>query len=236
LKGRNAKMKRSEINAKIKEMERMAEKIGFKLPPFLSWTPEEWADKGHEYDEIRDNLLGWDVTDYGQGDYEHLGITLITLRNGNVHDKKYAKTYAEKLIRILETQVSPMHYHWSKMEDIINRGGGNLLVQVYNADMSDKRRQDRANDVEVNMDGRRFRVPAGTKVKVTPGESITLYPYEFHEITAEPGTGEVIFGEVSMCNDDKADNYFIEELGRFPSIEEDEPAYRLLCTEYPPAK
>jgi D-lyxose ketol-isomerase len=229
-------MKRSEVNAKIKEMERMAEKIGFKLPPFLSWTPEEWEGKGREYDEIRDNLLGWDVTDYGQGDYEHLGITLITLRNGNVHDKKYTKTYAEKLIRILETQVSPMHYHWNKMEDIINRGGGNLLVQVYNADESDKRGQDKTNDVEVNMDGRRFHVPAGTKVKVAAGESITLYPYEFHEITVEPGTGDVIFGEVSMCNDDKTDNYFIDELGRFPSIEEDEPAYRLLCTEYPAAK
>jgi D-lyxose ketol-isomerase len=229
-------MKRSEINAKIKEMERMAEKIGFKLPPFLGWTPEEWDGKGREYDEIRDNLLGWDVTDYGQGDYEHLGITLITLRNGNVHDKKYTKTYAEKLIRILETQVSPMHYHWNKMEDIINRGGGNLLVQVYNADPGDRRRQDKTGGVEVNMDGRRFYVPAGTKVKITPGESITLYPYEFHEITVEPGTGEVVFGEVSMCNDDKTDNYFIEELGRFPAIEEDEPPYRFLCTEYPAAK
>jgi D-lyxose ketol-isomerase len=38
-----------------------------------------------------------------------------------------------------------------------------------------------------------------------------------------------------MCNDDNTDNFFLEELGRFPAIEEDEPAYRLLCTEYPAA-
>jgi D-lyxose ketol-isomerase len=228
-------MKRSEINARIREMEKIAESIAFKLPPFLSWTPEEWRTKGHEYDEIRDNLLGWDVTDYGQGDYERLGITLITLRNGNASNGKYVKPYAEKLIRILETQVSPMHYHWHKMEDIINRGGGNLLLRVYNADPDDRRKLDMKGDVEVHMDGRRFYVPAGTKVRVAPGESITLYPYKFHEIAAEPGAGEVVLGEVSMCNDDKADNYFLEEFGRFPVIEEDEPAYRLLCTEYPPA-
>jgi D-lyxose ketol-isomerase len=228
-------MKRSEINARIREMEESAERIGFKLPPFLSWTPEDWRTKGREYDEIRDNLLGWDVTDYGKGDYERLGITLITIRNGNAHNEKYAKPYAEKLIRILETQVSPMHYHWHKMEDLINRGGGNLLIRVCNADPGDKRKPDMKSDVEIEMDGRRFRVPAGTRVKVAPGESITLYPYEFHEIAAEPGAGEVIFGEVSMCNDDKTDNYFPEGMGRFPTIEEDVPAYRLLCTEYPPA-
>jgi D-lyxose ketol-isomerase len=228
-------MKRSEINMRIKAMERMTEKTGFRLPPFLHWTPEEWKTKGHEYDEIRDNLLGWDVTDYGQGDYERLGLALITLRNGNTRNAKYRKTYAEKLLYVLDGQLSPMHYHWNKMEDIINRGGGNLLIRVYNADPGDKRKPDTAGSVEVEMDGRRFHVSAGTRVRVAPGESITLYPYEFHDIAAEPGTGEVLLGEVSMCNDDETDNYFLEDLGRFPSIEEDEPPYRLLCTEYPGA-
>ena len=39
----------------------------FQLPPYLSFTPEAWQDKGHEYDEIRDNALGWDIPDYGEG-------------------------------------------------------------------------------------------------------------------------------------------------------------------------
>ena len=52
----------------------------------------------------------------------------------------------------------------------------------------------------------------------------------------EPGTGNVLLGEVSQCNDDSNDNRFNPPMGRFPAIEEDEAPYRLLCTEYPAAK
>ena len=51
-------MKRSKINMVIKEMETLIRKHGFEIPPFCSWTPEDWQTKGHEYDEIRDNMLG----------------------------------------------------------------------------------------------------------------------------------------------------------------------------------
>ena len=50
-------MKRSEVNKAIKEMEALAAKHGFALPPFCNWTAEDWQDKGSEYDEIRDNML-----------------------------------------------------------------------------------------------------------------------------------------------------------------------------------
>lgn len=226
-------MKRSHINAVLKKMEGMINEYKFALPPFLSWTPEEWADKGHEYDEIRDNMLGWDVTDYGLGKYEELGIALITIRNGNANNPKYTKTYAEKLIMIEEGQTSPMHFHWNKMEDIINRGGGNLIFRLYNAT---KDGQLADTDVEINQDGRKYVVKAGSDIVLKPGESLTLYPYYYHEFVVQPGTGTVLLGEVSMCNDDNTDNRFLEPLGRFPTIEEDEPPYRLLCTEYSPAK
>ena len=126
-------MKRSEINQALKEMEAMIHEYRISLPPFCHFTPEEWKTKGHEYDEIRDNGLGWDITDYGLGDFDKVGFSLITIRNGNVHDEKYPKPYAEKLLYIKEGQHSPMHFHWSKMEDIINRGGGNVLIRVYNS-------------------------------------------------------------------------------------------------------
>jgi D-lyxose ketol-isomerase len=87
-------MKRSEINASIKEMEAMIQNCRFALPPFCHFTPEEWQEKGHEYDEIRDNMLGWDITDYGLGNFDKIGFSLITLRNGNMHNSKYTKTYA----------------------------------------------------------------------------------------------------------------------------------------------
>ena len=226
-------MKRSEINAALKEMEAMVKEHRFELPPFCDFTPEEWQNKSHEYDEIRDNMLGWDITDYGLGKFDEVGFSLITIRNGNLKNPKYTKTYAEKLLYIKEGQMAPMHFHWNKMEDIINRGGGNVLIRVYN---STKDEQFADTDVTVNCDGREFTVPAGTQVKLKPGESITIYPYMYHDFELEPGTGPVLLGEESMCNDDNTDNRFYEPIGRFPEIEEDEPPYRLLCNEYPAAK
>lgn len=225
-------MKRSQINAKIRLLERLAEREGFRLPPFLGWTPEEWQGKGAEYDEIRETRLGWDVTDYGMGDYDSCGIALITLRNGSANHKRYPKPYTEKLLCLQENQISLLHFHWNKMEDIINRGGGNLIVKLYNATRDN--RQDTDN-VAVHLDGRRFQVPAGYELRLTPGESVTIYPYCFHEFRTEPGTGEVLLGEVSMHNDDEHDNCYLKPCSRFPVIEEDELPYRLLCMEYPPA-
>ena len=226
-------MKRSEINAVIKRFEALLEEYRFAIPPFLRFTPEEWKEKGHEYDEIRDNMLGWDVTDYGMGDYANLGLALITLRNGNVHNDKYTKTYAEKLIMCDEGQVSPMHFHWNKMEDIINRGGNDIIFKLYNAT---KEGELADTDVEICQDGRRYTVPAGSEIVLTPGESLSLYPYYYHEFTIPKSGGSVLIGEVSMCNDDNTDNRFLKPLGRFPTIQEDEPPYRLLCNEYPPAR
>jgi len=177
-------MKRSEINAALKEMEQMIREYRFSLPPFCDFTPEEWEEKGHDYDEVRDNMLGWDITDYGQGDFDKVGFSLITLRNGNLKMKdKYTKSYAEKLLYLKEGQYSPMHFHWSKMEDIINRGGGNLLIRVYNSTPDEE--LDKVQDVHVHMDGREVVVPAGTQVKLHPGESISIYPYMYHDFEIE---------------------------------------------------
>ena len=224
-------MKRSEINAVIKRFEKLLEEHRFELPPFCKWTPEEWQTKGHEYDEIRDNMLGWDVTDYGMGDFGHLGLALITIRNGNVHNPKYTKTYAEKIIMCDSGQVSPMHFHWHKMEDIINRGGNDIHFTLYNA-TEDEQLAD--TPVKIFSDGRCYTVPAGETVVLKPGQSLSLYPYYYHEFVIPEG-GPVLIGEVSMCNDDNTDNCFLNPLGRFPTIEEDEPPYRLLCNEYPKA-
>lgn len=228
-------MKRSEINAALKEMEAFIKEYRFTLPPFCHFTPEEWQQKGHDYDEIRDNLLGWDITDYGLGNFHKTGFSLITIRNGNLAKRDtYPKTYAEKLLYLREEQYSPMHFHWSKMEDIINRGGGNVLIRVYNS--TPDQDLDETSVVHVHLDGRELVVPAGTQIRLTPGESIAIQPFLYHDFTVETGSGSVLLGEVSQCNDDNADNRFYAPIGRFPTIEEDEKPYRLLCNEYPPAK
>ena len=225
-------MKRSEINRIIAENIEFIKKMNFNLPKFAYFTPDEWKEKGSEYDEIRENMLGWDVTDYGHGDFRNIGLFLFTIRNGNLQ-KKTIKSYAEKLLISDEDQYSPMHFHFNKMEDIINRGGGNLIVEVYNSTDDDQLAD---TDVNVHIDGRSYYVPAGTKIRLTPGESITLPPRQYHAFWAEKGFGKVLIGEVSMVNDDNIDNRFYEPQGRFPTIEEDEAPLYLLCNEYPTAK
>ena len=226
-------MKRSEVNKLMRENLEFIKKMNFNLPPFAFFTPEEWAEKGHEYDEIRNHMLGWDITDYGLGDYEKTGLFLFTIRNGSLSEPDCKKTYAEKLLISDEDQYSPMHFHHNKMEDIINRGGGNLIVEVYNATEDDQLAD---TDVTVFIDGHTETVPAGTKIRLTPGESITLPQRQYHAFWAEKGYGKVLIGEVSMVNDDNVDNRFYEKQGRFPTIEEDEAPIYLLCNEYPKAK
>lgn len=215
-------------------MEAMCRQHCFCLPPFCLFTADEWQYKGHEYDEIRDCGLGWDITDYGLGDFEKIGFSLITLRNGNQKlSKQYPKVYAEKLLYLKEGQYAPNHFHWFKTEDIINRGGGNVLIRVYNSLPNEEIDYD--SDVTVHTDGRNYTVPAGTQVRLKPGESIHIQQYLYHDFTVEPGTGAVLLGEVSQVNDDSNDNRFNPPVGRFPKIEEDEAPYRLLCNEYPAA-
>lgn len=222
-------MKRSEINRIMREAVQFIESKQFLLPPFAYWTKKDWMDKDESYDEIRENMLGWDITDFGSGNYREIGLLMFTIRNGNLKNPNNKKNYAEKLLIVEEEQVTPFHFHWSKMEDIINRGGGNLLVQVYNS-TEDEQLAD--TPVEISMDGRRFTVPAGEIIQVKPGESITLETGVYHKFWGEPGYGKVLVGEVSSVNDDHVDNRFLEPVGRFPEIEEDEEPLYLLYNDY----
>lgn len=224
-------MKRSRVNQVIKETEALLKEHQIMLPPFFGWTKQEWEKKGAECQEIRDNQLGWDITDFGCGDFDKIGLTALTLRNGNQKNAAYKKPYAEKILVAREGQVTPMHFHWYKMEDIINRGGGILVMQLYCATEDDK--LDMTKDVEIVSDGVKLTLPAGGILELSPGQSVTYTQRLYHAFWGKEGCGDVIVGEVSMCNDDSTDNCFLTAPGRFPGIEEDEEPYRLLCNEYP---
>lgn len=222
-------MKRSEINAVMRDAEGFIKSRGFHLPPFAFWTPEEWLTRGEECREIVENGLGWDITDFGKGDYWRYGLLLFTLRNGHPRNWEtlQGKLYAEKIMIADVGQVTPMHFHWRKTEDIINRGGGELAIQLYNA-TEDNELAD--TDVVISLDGVVRVVRAGATVVLKPGESITLPPRLYHKFWA---VGErVLIGEVSTVNDDQTDNRFYEPVGRFPQIEEDEPPLHLLVGDY----
>ncbi len=224
-------MKRSEINHIIRAADAFIRERGFFLPPFAYWSPETWQQKGPEVREIVENMLGWDITDFGSGDFEHAGLFLFTIRNGHPSNwvTKTGKLYAEKLLVCQDGQVTPMHFHWAKMEDIINRGGGTLKIQLYNSTPDEKR--DETSPVRVHMDGVEHVFPAGAIISLAPGESITLTQGLYHTFWGEGGT--VLVGEVSLVNDDERDNRFEQPAGRFPNIEEDEEPLYLLVGDYP---
>lgn len=223
-------MKRSEINELMREAVAFFKKQQFHLPPWAFYSPADWKKRGPEADEIRNNMLGWDITDFGLGNFYEKGLLLFTIRNGNYHDPANLKTYAEKIMIVREDQLTPMHYHNLKMEDIINRGGGNLRIQLYNA-TDDDQLADTPGKISIDGIVRSFQ--PGDIITLRPGESVSLPQKLYHSFWGEPGKGMVLVGEVSQVNDDNTDNVFYEKCGRFPEIEEDEPALYLLCSEYP---
>ena len=222
-------MKRSEINGYIREVVEFIEAQNFHLPPFAYWSLAEWKSKGEASREIVDAGLGWDVIDFGSGNYREIGLTLFTIRNGVFGDSRYPKTYCEKLLIIGEGQVTPAHHHRIKMEDIIVRGGGNLLIEVRNASEEGELLD---TPVKASIDGTVRTFGAGDIVRLEPGESITLEPYNHHRFWGEEGAGTVLSGEVSTVNDDVGDNVFIPEVPRFTEHEEDEAPLYVLCNEY----
>ena len=220
-------MKRSEINQLISNSIEFFNEMKFNLPPWAFWTPEEWKGKYHTCSEIVENMHGWDLTDFGSGNFLKEGLMLFTLRNGN--QTKDNKIYAEKIMIVEENQITPMHFHWSKMEDIINRGGGNLVIDLYKSDKDENFSQE---DFEVKIDGISRTISAGGQVILTPGESICLEQGIYHKFYGESGKGKVLVGEVSAVNDDSTDNRFYDEVGRFPDIIEDEKPLHLLASDY----
>ncbi len=223
-------MKRSEINTLIEEAKALLEANNIRLPPFAYWSPEDWKGRGSEVDEIRACRLGWDLSDFGAGRFRELGLTLFTIRNGHNNEAPYnQKTYCEKILIVGENQVTPMHYHKIKMEDIIVRAGGDLVLRCHCREEDESLSGD---PFRVACDGVARDVQAGEEIVLSQGESITLPPHLYHAFWAATGTGTSVVGEVSKVNDDVNDNFFAEPLGRFPSIEEDEPPAHLLCTEY----
>ena len=190
-------MKRSHINAKIRDAEAFFAEYRFALPPWAAWAPEDWHAHRDAATEVIDAMLGWDLTDFGRGEYEQFGLLLFTVRNGRF-ERPQEKPYAEKLMIVGDRQETPWHFHWHKTEDIINRGGGTLVIEVQLADRAT--------------------------------EQPTADPFVYHRFWAEGG--RCLVGEVSSVNDDANDNRFLEVIGRFPTVEEDEPPYRYLVSDY----
>ncbi len=224
-------MKRSEINSIMRDAAGFLERRNFLLPPFAFWSPEDWKKRGPECREIAAHQLGWDITDFGSGDFPRIGLFVFTIRNGSFADMKKptGKLYAEKILVAQPAQVTPTHFHFQKMEDIINRGGGVVEIEFWNAAPDEKLAD---TEVLLSFDGVERTIRPGDTVRLGPGESVCIPPRVYHRFWGRAGDGPVLIGEVSRVNDDHVDNRFYDPVGRFPTIDEDVAPLHLLVGDY----
>jgi D-lyxose ketol-isomerase len=125
-----------------------------------------------------------------------------------------------------DRQITPLHFHGRKIEDIINPWDGFLHIQLFKATFDEG--LNKVKEVSYSIDGVRQNVKAGGVVQFAPGESITLECW-YHKFWVE---GWVLAGEVSLVNDDNGDNHLHEAPGRLPTSQEDVISHHLLCTDY----
>jgi D-lyxose ketol-isomerase len=224
-------IKRSDVNRIMREADKFIRSFGYVMPPFAYWSPSEFQSRKGDAQRIIDSNLGWDITDYGLGDFEKMGLFLFTVRNGDARDlnKGRGMLYAEKAMISRNDQYSPMHRHNVKAEDIINRGGGTLVIELYGDTNGEC---DTTKGTTVYCDGIRHEFAPGHKLQLKPGESVTLMPNEhWHAFWGEGG--DVFIGEVSTVNDDNTDNVFADpKISRFGGIVEDEDPWHLLVSDY----
>ena len=218
-------MKRSQVNAALTWAKELLAKNNIHLPEYAYWDMDTWKANKDRLDTVRSVMLGWDITDFGTGDFDRIGSVLYTVRNGKMDDADVGVPYCEKYLLFREGQRLPKHYHEYKTEDIINRANGVLAVYLWNTD-KDGNQLD--TDVTVPMDGIERTFKAGEEILIY----ISLKPHVAHIFGPKSGEGDLIAGEVSKVNDDTSDNYFMEPTARFPKIDEDEPILHPLCNEY----
>lgn len=160
----------------------------------------------------------WDITDFGLGEFARFGLVLVNLAA--------EPEYCEKLMYARRGQTTPCHTHAKKKEDIICRAG-ELTLRLWAARPGGA---DAGPAVRVPVNGEPVSVAAGEPLALAAGSRVTLAPGVWHEFS--PASDECVIGEVSTANDDVHDNFFVDaRVGRFPGIEEDEPAQVKLLSE-----
>jgi D-lyxose ketol-isomerase len=130
-------MKRSELNAILREGKQFLERMNFHLPVWAHWSPEDWAN-GRATSMTRSATTcsaGTSPTSASASTSARACCSSpsATATRASKHEYEI-KPYCEKILICGDEQVTPTHFHWEKMEDIICRGGGELLLRLWNAD------------------------------------------------------------------------------------------------------
>lgn len=225
-------MNRSQINNIVDNVIDFLHQHQVILPKFGYFTLDDWKKQNlKEWQEVFDVELGWDVSDFGGSDFTTRGCVLFNFRNGSIAPvlkDLYPNPYAEKMLYVGKDQELPMHFHRHKMEDIINRGGGDLMIQMYNSTPDEQ--LDEKKDLNVVIDGQKLTFKAGSTICIKPGSSIRVNPLTYHRFWGEKSP--VMTWEVSKTNDDHTDNRFLDNGERFSQVIEDTAIKYVLCNEY----
>jgi len=159
----------------------------------------------------------WDLTDFGLGDWRRFGLVLVNLAE--------EPEYCEKLMYAQKGMTTPSHTHRKKKEDIICRWG-RLAVKVW----AGPNEEGASNLLTIPVNHEPVGFVTGATIELEAGSRVTLVPGVYHEFY--PLSDECIIGEVSTANDDEHDNFFANpDIGRYPGIQEDEPATIRLISE-----
>jgi D-lyxose ketol-isomerase len=224
-------MKRSQINAALELAHKTMAQHGIRLPEWGYWPAARWKEAGPEMSRITRNALGWACTDFGQGDFDNVGITMFDVRNGTREFPDQGTPYGEKIYVLKPGQRLPYHFHHNKVEDIISYNGGTLMIQLFNS------RPDQSMDEEspgtVYCDGVEKRFDAGQVFEIPHGGSLTIVPGLYHRFWAKEGGDVLVGGEISTISVPKTDNHFGGNARRFVPIEEDVAPNYLLNVDYP---
>lgn len=220
---------RSQINQSIAQAIAFFKLHHINLPPFAYWQPTDFRRHHKSISHLISAKLGWDVTDFGQSDFAKFGRTIFTVRNGITNDISTPHPYAQKIMYLRQAQQSPIHFHFQKIEDIINLAGGIIVVKLWQKTNSN---QLSTKSFQVLKDGQTFTAKPGQSFFLNPGESLHIPNTTYHQFWAKAGSGPVVSMELSSVNDDTSDNYWLNSGARYPEITEDEPAQYILCTEY----
>lgn len=219
-------MKRSVINETIASAKDIAQRNRRVLPVWSDWSVDDYRKDPEVTQFLYDRQMGWDITDFGGGSFEERGLVLFCLRNG-IQGSAYERPYAEKMLVVEERQETPFHFHKIKLEDIINCAGGNLMIEFLDAADAD-------TPIIVRADGQAIKLRPREPLRLKPGQSVTVERGVYHRFYGEAGHGPVLAWEVSQVNDDHSDNYFLDELGRFSTIEDDTSPVNPLWHELQP--
>jgi len=166
---------------------------------------------------------GLDVTDYGLGNFDTVGLVAYVL------DNRRREGYAHKRLVLARNQICPNHYHWTKSETICCEDGQILITLGGQAVRHGAGWDERCRlvDVEVNnvpVHHDHGQIEMGTvAITLNAGDAIFLPHGTWHEFRAVGGFA--LAEEVSTFNDDDTDNVFsCPDILRFPpEIDQDVP-------------